>query len=62
MVRVQSVLSAAPEETLAVAMPRLDVSDPAPLMVTIGGRLVGMLTAENLTELLALLEAAKQHR
>ena len=54
--------TAAPDETLDVAMPRLNVSDPAPLMVTVGGRLVGMLTAENLAELLALLDAARRHR
>ncbi len=51
--------TATPDEPLERAMPRLNVADPAPLMVVAGGRLFGMLTAENLTELLTMLEAAR---
>jgi Zn-dependent protease len=51
--------TARPGEMLDAVMPRLSSGDPAPVMVVEGGSLVGMLTAENLAELLSMLEASR---
>ena len=45
------------DETLEQALPRIGSGDPVPAMVIDHGLLVGMLTAENVAELLALREA-----